>query len=167
MGLAAEYENIDGDFVIGTSSFVSNVKITKTGDSSYGSVFCFVLPNYMNYASVKTLRGDKVGCSLLASSTQKQLDNTTSITDQEEACLSGPRNITSGESMLVCSFGNPLKNDSGVYVQIQTLIPQQVTEKSFTVSVIATTLSTEVNSTDNVATMEIDMRHVVTLSLKG
>ena len=171
--LSAKYDDTNGYFVIGTSSLQPRISITKTGDPSYGSVFCLAYPDYIKYSNVKTIEGDDVTCTFSdvnvtssSTSTQDEASNT-DVSELQDVCDPSLLDIRNEATILVCSFGNPLRNDTGVVVDVYMSVPTTVTKESFQLSLLATTQSKELNADDNMAKLTVQMRYHVTLSLDG
>lgn len=169
--MTAIFTGIDGYFVIGTSNLQVQINITKSGDPSYGSVFYMVYPDYLGYSKVKTTFGDEVSCSPmtgnLTTSALSDDQDTSATDDLLELTDFTSIKRTEHDSVLVCSFGNPLKVNAGVSVNIELTVPVFVTEESFRISLTATTQSNETNGADNTATTVVHMKHHVSLSIDG
>lgn len=168
------YKDLDGYFVIGTSSLKVQINITKTGDPSYGSVFYLVFPEYIEYNDVKQEHGEtEVTCALLvgnvtsSSASSTDIDGDSLIEDLVSSINAGLVNKSDNESVLVCQFGNPLANDTGVFVNVFMTMPVHVTEEKMQLSGVATTQSNETDMHDNRVRLEVLMRHHVTASLTG
>ncbi|XP_053382556.1 integrin alpha-8-like [Mercenaria mercenaria] len=149
----AKYTNVDGYFVIGNQDLAIDVKVTKTGDSSYGSVFYMVYPQYLSYKNMEKFRGENdVTCSLIDSK-----NNDTDIVLKEE------------ESAISCLFGNPMSNDTGVGFRLFMKVPISVVNDDSTVMLRmrVTTLSEELEPTDNNQTITINLRHNLEATFSG
>lgn len=93
------YESVDGNFLIVKQALIFDIHITKTGDPSYGSSFQMVYPSFLSYTKTEKVFGESdVICSVIDAS------NETDIDLQMEDHQAG----------LECSFGNPMRNDSGI-----------------------------------------------------
>lgn len=172
------YKDFDRYFVIGTSSLKVQINITKTGDPSYGSVFYLVYPEYIEYNDVKQEHGEtEVTCALLvgnvtssttsSSASSTDIDGDSLIEDLVSSINAGLVNKSDNESVLVCQFGNPVANDTGVFVNVFMTMPVHVTEEKMQLSGVATTQSNEIDMQDNRVRLEVPMRHHVTASLTG
>lgn len=141
----AKYENIGGYFVIGKQDLFIDVKITKTGDASYASVFYIVYPIYISYKNMEKFDGETdVSCSPIDNN-----NNDTAIITKDD------------ESALSCLFGNPMKNDTGVSFRLFMNIPISVEndDTSMALRMFVNTLSEELEPADNNQTITIDLRH--------
>ncbi|XP_052798087.1 integrin alpha-9-like isoform X2 [Mya arenaria] len=162
----AHYQRADGFLVIGTPDFSVDVYITKTGDPSYGSIFYLLVPNFLNYVRVNEQMGDgEVSCSLITKGSNVGPQSRYEWLGFLQRTNFTEENDTS--SVLMCLFGNPMYNDSGVKVTVRYKLPSHITTDRFEVRTFATSLSEELNGIDNEEMLEIKMKHVYTTQLSG
>lgn len=149
-----EYNTIDGFFIMGSPLMSIKVKITKDGDPSYGSICSLIFPSVLRYKKTELLPGTTdVSCFLKSS-------------DDSEDIAKGPTPRTEN-STLLCYFGNPLYNDSGVEFQVLLQVPTKLPDSVIELELDATTLSSETNFTDNHKDFDIEVRNHVRASLSG
>lgn len=113
----AEFEDYQGYFIAGRSNFDLDIKITKSGHPSYSSNIFVALPESLQFLKAVKVYGDpEVNCGFLEETTGDEADpeaeEDTSSLDYLQRQLVPEKK--EGELMLVCSFGNPLYNDTGV-----------------------------------------------------
>ncbi|XP_052248842.1 integrin alpha-PS3-like [Dreissena polymorpha] len=163
---SASFDNSSGFLIIGKSEISLNIKITKTGDPSYGSVFYMIYPNFLSFIRIKELTNNTVSCSPLVAPSQTA--HQAAIPDEWiEFRRRTNATLKVTDSVLMCNFGNPLSDDSGTAVDVELVLPDHVTTELFYIVVMATTLSNEMNSFDNNETIAIRLKHVYATKLSG
>ena len=144
-----EYDKTLGYFIVGTAlTFAINVTISKTGDPSYGSNLYFTLPRALQYRRVDQAWGDtEILCGFEEETEEDQLSNK--------------------DYVLMCGFGNPMVNNTGVRFSLIIGVPDQVTDSELNFFLNATTLSEETNTADNTKSLKLMLRNQVSTAFRG
>lgn len=151
LSAAANYTNIGGYFLIGNEDLAVNVRISKTGDAAYGTVFYMVCPWYLSYKKVEMIDGENdVSCTLIAKE-----DNSTEVTKRND------------QVTISCLAGNPILNDTGVAFKMLFKVPLDVTESSMELQMKVSTFSNELQPVDNNQTLSIGFRHSLEADFNG
>ena len=115
--LAYDGQDKQDYFVIGTSVLILQVSIKKSGDPSYGSNMFITVPKSLKYQKTSQSFGEtEVSCGFIEEITDVNADEEDVESADSQQLLQNfyiPKR-SEDELMLICSFGNPLKNDSGV-----------------------------------------------------
>ncbi|KAL3832410.1 hypothetical protein ACJMK2_024057 [Sinanodonta woodiana] len=131
-----------------------NVSITKTGDPAYGTSLTMTFPKSFKYKRIEKIGGEtdiQCGFNIEEPKTVAEVSGVRSID-------TSPKN----ETVIVCSYGNPMRQDAGVTFQV-VLVPFVYTENNFQFFFNATTQSNEIIFSDNSATISLlGKRKVVT-----
>ncbi|KAH3795943.1 integrin alpha pat-2-like [Dreissena polymorpha] len=165
---AAEYQQEAGNLILGTSSLVLDVSIRKSGDPSYGSNLFVAFPKSMRYQKVEKVAGEtEVQCGFIelreeASDADPDVDSLEYLQRQLV-----PKMDKEAEEMLVCSFGNPLSNNTGVRFRLHMVVPESVKESKLYFRLNATTLSDELRAEDNTQNIDIPVKYKVATAFKG
>ncbi|KAL3832411.1 hypothetical protein ACJMK2_024058 [Sinanodonta woodiana] len=134
--------NNDTELFIDELTFLKlNVSITKTGDPAYGTSLTIIFPKSFKYKNVAKIEGDTdVHCNFKTEDTK---------TNGEDASIvQSTNNIAINETVVICSYGNPMRKDGGVKFQV-VLVPSINNETNFTFYFIASTQSNETIISDN------------------
>ncbi|WAQ94367.1 ITA9-like protein, partial [Mya arenaria] len=155
----------DGSFIIGVSDLELDITISKTGHPSYGSNLFVAFPKSLQYQGVKQVNGDtEVLCGfveLIDGAGSGGNDDTDSLEYLQRQLV--PEMDAEKEHMLGCSFGNPMANDTGLAMKV----PEWTTDTELNFRLNATTLSNELNPTDNTLKTDIRVKNKVTTTFKG
>ncbi|XP_052807381.1 integrin alpha-9-like [Mya arenaria] len=159
----------DGSFIIGVSDLELDITISKTGHPSYGSNLFVAFPKSLQYQGVKQVNGDtEVLCGfveLIDGAGSGGNDDTDSLEYLQRQLV--PEMDAEKEHMLGCSFGNPMANDTGVRFKLAMKVPEWTTDTELNFRLNATTLSNELNPTDNTLKTDIRVKNKVTTTFKG
>ncbi|KAK3589630.1 hypothetical protein CHS0354_043090 [Potamilus streckersoni] len=135
-----------------------NVSITKTGDPAYGTGLTIIFPKSFKYKRIEKIEGETdIQCGF-------NIEEPKTVGD-----VSGVRSIDTSpknETVIVCSYGNPMRQDAGVIFQI-VLVPNVYTETNFQFYFNATTQSKETIFTDNTAMISLQGKRKVVTAFYG
>lgn len=100
-------------FVVGNPDLDLDITITKTGHPSYSSTIFVAFPNSVQFQNVRKISGStEVSCGFLEDTADDdQEEDVNSLEYLQRQLVPGKME---NETMLACSFGNPLSNNSGV-----------------------------------------------------
>ena len=141
--------------IMGSPLLTIQVKITKEGDPSYGSVFHLNFPNLLKMKKVKQLVGDTDVKCFKEDELIQSADEVHSTTNEDKT------------TDYWCDFGNPMYNDTGVEFLVMLEVPRDMSRSTIYIQMNATTLSNENVTSDNHQDFNIDIRNHVHLSLSG
>lgn len=160
LSVTLNYTGINQYYIIGTSDLTVNVQISKSNDPSYGSIFQMVYPLHLTYRKMEKIDGETdVSCN-----TQSKESNGDNETIFQQPPL---MTYTDHESVIVCSFGNPMYNDSGVVFRIQMQVPTIVAKDSIELKMQASTLSRDTEWSDNNDTKVVYVKNYVEATFTG
>ena len=148
-------------FVMGSPSLEVHVRLTKDGDPSYGSVFHLIYPRILRFKNMKQQFGSThVGCFL-----ENEKEDNLGETKGTHVMR---RSATDDDSTkLLCDFGNPLYNDTGVEFRVTLEVPTELPLPVLHIKLNATTLSNENQTSDNHLGFDIEIRNHVHMFLSG
>ena len=110
----ARYVKHENFFVVGNPDLDLDITITKTGDPSYTSNIFVAFPKSVQFQNVKKIEGSsEVICGFLEDTEELEdgEEDTNSLEYLQRQLVPAK---TEDELMMVCAFGNPLSNNSGV-----------------------------------------------------
>ncbi|XP_045177932.2 integrin alpha-9-like [Mercenaria mercenaria] len=153
LSAVTEYANISGHLLSRKSELAVDIAIRKVGDTAYATVFDMVYPKYLNYIHMEYLLGDlQISCYLA-----DPLYNNSRLIYSED------------QSALICSLGNLISNVTSVHFRL-VLEPMTsgVDIDSVTdLQMLVTTISTDINPTDNNETLSINLQRNPVANFNG
>lgn len=157
----------DKFYVLGTNNNLTfDVQISKAGDPSYGSNIFFSFRKSIQFQKVVKVYGDtEISCGFVEEDGLALLDKDGNSPLAQYKLQIPPRE--EDEKMLVCSFGNPMMNNTGVRFKLVTRVPDTITEHKLNFKFNTTTLSQELVPADNVHSVSIPVRNKVSTSFSG
>ena len=170
LAVAPIYASQDDFFLLGTSVLDVDITITKTGNPSYGSNLIVIVQKDVQYRDVKKLFGDdEVSCDPVEVGVSEGDDapkESETDTDLGYRITSIPE-ISENERLISCSYGNPMRSNSGVKFRLMLAVPDLMHTTSLPFLIYTTTLSTELKPDDNRKNFTIEARNKITTEFKG